>query len=412
MAKRGFYSIFSSWLKLLATPTSSLCGAGSMLSLKDTRKPVAFILLLLLSIYFLLELYLFVIVDYSPAGSYLPIDRNTSTWNCQASPYCSINAKGLFLGPTDFYIHKPLSIALNNGFHIDLYVSANFVSFLHIVVALLGSQLIANDAISVRRVGVLVYQFRNYLDCLDGVVAKEEHRRRGDIILMNQPTGGEGAFGYFVDGVSDGLGCIFLLTACLVHLQRHPYHRKVQQIMYTPLTSVSVGGNGALGGGGGANNHQKKGNCCKLETNCKESEYRTGWEVWVRKCLGLCRITRAGLPAVLFLNQLLLSSLFWNRNILLYGRMLEPGSAGLAGKEYSNGVASRVLHSPIMWLVIFGWRILNPLFLSDILLLAIFLDRMHEFLHLVQYWGFFVISCVAVVSEAYRGSVHRMMGKE
>lgn len=388
--------------------------------LKERTGPLALLLFLVtLSLYVILEFLLFLTVDSSPPGARLPLTTNSSEALCNASPFCVINTKSLLLGPVDFFLHKPISILLNDALHLDRLVSANFVSVGHILVAAVSVKLLAHESLLVRRLGVVAFELRNLLDSLDGVIARAHAQQ----IQTSHPTGllinpeaglssvHNGNFwGYAIDGICDGVGCILLMTGCLLFLQRHVHKRRIHHVVYSPLMVVLSKGNGAhVSSEEGvdvatcallSNNNSKgwsdesEAGIPEVTTKCANcvlcSLRRLGAQIWTALVAG------NGLPAFLFLLQLLLSSILWNKTILVYTDLLEGGRA-----------PADQLHSPFLWLIIFLWRLVNPMNLTELLLVAIFFDKMQDFLCVVQYVGFLVLFCVGALSEVHRSDMEK-----
>ncbi|CAL8104953.1 unnamed protein product [Orchesella dallaii] len=367
--------------------------------LKETRGPVAFTILLALSAFFILELYLFTVVDSSPPGVVLPISTNSSQAPCHSSPFCVLDVKSLLLSPMDFYINKPVAILLNRALCLDSVLSANFVSFSHIMFSLASVRFLAHDSLWFRRLGVLLFLLRNLFDSLDGVIAradaeklrihdpygksqvpqefklpwtmmKPENIMMPDQLLPNSESlGNSFTFGYFIDGICDGIGCLMLMTACFLYLQRHA-HRK-GQVCYSPLSLVSVNGirssistntNGTISSGSGSKTPITKFDynrpISKTFTKKVKDDYEEPapplygislifstltesiYKFMITICSGIsCGL---GLPAVLYLFQLLLSSILWNRDILIYSKILEGSPADSSD---DNHFKSKVIHS-------------------------------------------------------------------
>ena len=70
------------------------------------------------------------------------------------------------------------------------------------------------DSLGYRRVGVVLFQFRTFLDDLDGHVARVKRHIRGERSEI-------GTTGYYVDGICDGLGCIALMVGVFVFLKNN-----------------------------------------------------------------------------------------------------------------------------------------------------------------------------------------------
>jgi phosphatidylglycerophosphate synthase len=88
--------------------------------------------------------------------------------------------------------------------------------------------LIAMDSLGHRRLGVVLFQFRTFLDDLDGHVARASRNIRGERSEI-------GTMGYYVDGICDGLGCIALMIGVFVFLRNN-----VSWQLLIPLTDQTT----------------------------------------------------------------------------------------------------------------------------------------------------------------------------
>jgi len=73
------------------------------------------------------------------------------------------------------YLLQPLSEMLVDITHFPMLfpsISANHISYLGVVVAFVAARLILSDHLYIRRIGVLVFLVRQFLDDLDGLVAR------------------------------------------------------------------------------------------------------------------------------------------------------------------------------------------------------------------------------------------------
>lgn len=100
------------------------------------------------------------------------------------------------------------------GFSKSDLITPNMISFFHVFVAILAGRLVAFDSLGYRRVGVVLFQVRTFLDDLDGHVARVKRHIRGERSEI-------GTMGYYVDGICDGLGCIALMVGVFVFLRNN-----------------------------------------------------------------------------------------------------------------------------------------------------------------------------------------------
>jgi phosphatidylglycerophosphate synthase len=197
---------------------------------------------------FLLTLLVFLVIFYAYLDIHLflriqnyPIDRNLHkngtlsmqipsstpltpvlnysdvTWvNCHINPLCDVTVKALMLDHTNHYIFAPLATLFDDLVMISRsdFITPNMISFFHVFVACLAGKAIASDSLGYRRLGVVLFQIRTFLDDLDGHVARVKRHIRGERSEI-------GTTGYYVDGLCDGLGCIALMIGIFVFLRNN-----------------------------------------------------------------------------------------------------------------------------------------------------------------------------------------------
>jgi len=319
---------------------------------------------------------------YGPHGVTLPIERNQSCFQ----PFCTVNTKGLLLDPANFYIHTPLSDILVSKLKIEgsnYFLKANFITFAHIPVALIAAKFISKDSLTHRRFGVFLFEIRNFLDCLDGSLARAGIRHQNKMAhLQNLPEKKVSNFGFWIDGICDMIGCIFLYIAIICYSRKHPPKRSLTS--YSPLPSVVKSQSSSIG-----------------ETNDEEDNSKPPSLGRVRQLIRSVQLS-GGFNVILFALQTGLGSPFWNRYIVNYTNLLESteGSPLTTDPEVIS-LRSGLLHSPKMWLVIYAWRYVNPHFFVEVLLLAVFFDKIQEVLNATKWAGFFLLCTVITFSEIH-----------
>lgn len=143
------------------------------------------------------------------------ISYSDVTWvSCHINPICDITVKSLLLDHTNHYIFAPLATLFDDlvGFSRSDVITPNMISFFHVFVAILAGRLVAFDSLGYRRLGVVLFQFRTFLDDLDGHVARVKRHIRGERSEI-------GTTGYYVDGICDGLGVIALMIGVFIFLR-------------------------------------------------------------------------------------------------------------------------------------------------------------------------------------------------
>lgn len=95
---------------------------------------------------------------------------------------------------------------------------------------------LASESLLNRRIGVCIFQFRTFLDCVDGVVFRaHSHNKRYKSYY--------GDFGYYVDVVSDILGGTCLIIGCLLYFYKQRPPRAISARSYSyPSSPASEGG--------------------------------------------------------------------------------------------------------------------------------------------------------------------------
>lgn len=277
-----------------------------------------------------------------------------SWFSCDITPLCDVTVKGLLLDHTNHYLFSPLATVIDKLFTISdtLWITPNEISIFHVFIALLSGKCAASDSLSVRRIGVLLFEIRTFLDDMDGHVARVRKHIRGERSEI-------GTSGYYMDGICDFIGCVALIVGILIFLKNNPPRRGYLQL-HAILPPQ------------------------KDTTNATLSK---------------AKVTTKKIVHTLFCYsiQLIVSSAAWNRYIALYQDMLERNTVTRTQFVRQN----RIFKSTLFFAVIWIWRIANLHNMVHILLLAIFCDKLWEFLRAVQYIGFIILICVICVTEMH-----------
>lgn len=274
------------------------------------------------------------------------------TWiSCSINPLCYITVKAIFLDHTNHYLYAPAAEVLNFVLKLSRssVISANMISYFHVVIACLAGKLISLDNLCYRRVGVFMFQFRTILDDLDGQVARAKNNVKGERSEI-------GSSGFYVDGICDGLGCIALLTGVFFFLKK-PSRRGYYQLPIldskTPESTVLQ----------------------KLSLRTKEV---------VKKILS-------------FTGQLLLSSTAWNRYIAVYQDLLEKSDVTSKEIYRQNLIYKSNGFLFVAWL----WRIVNVHSLLHWLSFSIFCDKLWSFVITIQYFGYLFLLVAICATEMH-----------
>jgi len=310
-----------------------------------------------------------------PPGNILPSHNSTSSYSF--SPFCPIKVKLLMLPPSNQYVDEPLGYFTVKNTAIAEYISPNAASLIGVGVALVSARLMANPEIKYRHLGVLLFKVRDYIDGLDGNIARERNHSH-NIGQVANPS----SFGWMVDGVCDGFGDIFRFIAFIFVLHRALQSGK-QGVGYTllPIDISDKGMNLPV---------PSLPHCGKLRG-------------WLRCLLRFIATHQRALLIVVAVGlQSLFSSILWNYFMINYHRVLETdqywGDVNYEGVVEAQG---SILRSSSMWMVCYFWRLVNPQSITQVQLLAILYNREVEILLAVPLIGYLPSALVGLGSYVH-----------
>ncbi|XP_012154968.1 ceramide phosphoethanolamine synthase [Ceratitis capitata] len=277
--------------------------------------------------------------------------------SCDVNPLCHVTVKAVLLDHTNHYLFAPLASIFDNvvGISRSTLITANMISFFHVGVACLSGKMVSSDSLGYRRLGVVLFQFRTFLDDLDGHVARAKKHIHGERSEV-------GTSGYYIDGLCDGLGCIALLLGVFFYLKNNPPRRGYSQL---PMS----------------------------ESILPEPVTRPKMKSMTPKVVK---------KVVSFTGQLLVSSTAWNRYIAVYQDMLERNDVTQTQFLRQNITFRSAWFLSVAWM----WRIVNVHSLLHLVLLSIFCDKLWDFLKAIQYVGYVVLLIVICISEMHVLEAH------
>ncbi|KAJ8955969.1 hypothetical protein NQ314_006818 [Rhamnusium bicolor] len=144
------------------------------------------------------------------------INYKDITWiNCDINPLCDVTVKAVLLDHTNYYLFAPLVEIVDNILKISetKWITPNSISFFHIFVAVLSAKCVSSNSLAYRRIGVLLFEFRTWLDDLDGHVARVRKHIKGERSEI-------GTAGYYIDGICDAVGCTALIIGIFIFLKK------------------------------------------------------------------------------------------------------------------------------------------------------------------------------------------------
>ncbi|XP_050295340.1 ceramide phosphoethanolamine synthase [Anthonomus grandis grandis] len=320
-------------------------------------KVLVTLLFITLLYYSYMDYNLYVRIQNYPIESNPSLSNTTSrtpykavTWvPCNINPLCDVTVKALLLDHTNYYLFAPLVTIMDNLIHISdiKFLTPNVISFSHVFIAIMSAKCISSDNLAYRRMGVVLFEIRTWMDDLDGHVARVRKHIKGERSEV-------GTSGYYIDGLCDALGCIALILGIVVFFRNNPPRRGYMQL---PTEQT------------------KDGLYCG----------KVGMKKVLKK-LGF------------FVLQLIISSAAWNRYIAVFQDLLENETV-TGGLEYER--QNEILTSSFFYCICWLWRVVNIHNMLHFLLLAVFCDKLWEVLSYIQYLGFGILFTVICVTELY-----------
>lgn len=279
--------------------------------------------------------------------------------SCDTDPLCVVTVKALMLDYPNLYILSPLAAIIDRILGISkswTWVTPNMISGFHVFVAIWAGRFVASSSLWDRRMGVLLFEFRTWLDDLDGHVARKRKHITGE-------RSDVGSAGYWVDGICDGLGCIALMAGVFYFLKKNPPRRGYEKLP-------------------------------RIHPNVESQDVNTEIIYKKQRFRALIR------NMLLVTGHLLIVSIGWNRYISLYQDLLETdGNSSVTSKDDLYNRQSEVMRSGFFWVVTVAWRLINFHSAMDYLLIAIFLDRLWEYMKVLRWFGYVLPLIVVYITE-------------
>lgn len=278
---------------------------------------------------------------------------------CDLNPICTVTVKAMTLDHPNHYILSPLASLtdyLLSISHSWTWLTPNAISISHVVVAVIGARYITRSSLFHRRVGVVLFQVRAWLDDLDGHVARTRLNVKGE-------RSDVGSIGYLVDGLCDGLGCIALVIGVFFFLKRNSNRTGYERLPIRTLSSST------------------------------SSSYNS---------VSSTSFWRSPLYNVLMVGlHLSLTSIAWNRYISVYQDLLESDVPSMLSREDLYDRQTVVFRSSSFWTITLAWKIFNFHAMMDYMLLAIFLDRIWEYVRFAWWQLPTVLFLLVLISELH-----------
>ncbi|CAG2113334.1 unnamed protein product [Medioppia subpectinata] len=271
------------------------------------------------------------------------------TFNANTSQPCpQIYAKTVMLDHVNNYIMSPLSREFEDTIHLTARfpsLTANQVSYFGVLVAVVAARVVLSDTLCVRRLAVGLFLVRQFVDDLDGLVARIRigMDRNVDVSIT-------GTTGYAVDGICDAIGFTVFVVAVFAHSLRNTNYK------YKPI----IDGDG--------------------ESRAKRLLLRN---------------------YALFGLQMALSCVLWNRYIDVFHRLLEVHPSVTTVQIFKSR-----LQWLIMWLWrCYG----NAHQLMIFFLMSVWLNRSDQFVQCVHFIGFVALIGLSFLTEMHLNDIENYL---
>lgn len=263
------------------------------------------------------------------------------------NPFRPLPVKKIMMADVTHYIRSPLAELVELKLHfseIFPFISANTISIFHCILSIVCIRFFISDSLFTRQLGVVIFQFRNFLDSLDGVIYRAHAKK---LVYKSH----YGSLGYYVDALSDVFGGICIIGSIAIHLFKNPPKKQSKwfRLSIDDVESSSSTGSNLL-----LNSNQK---LLSPQNNTYNQQY-------VSKAVILISVLSLGI-------RFGLSALFWDRSVHSYEDLLDSKPQN----ELHKQLQINVLNSTITIFIMFMWRFMCALSLQDMILASIFIDK-------------------------------------
>lgn len=129
-------------------------------------------------------------------------------------------------------MQSPIAEFVESNLHFTQHfpsITANSISIFHCFLSIVCVKFFSSESLFRRRIGVLIFEFRSFLDCLDGVVFRANKKFARYKSYHNE-------IGYYIDGLSDVLGGTCLIIGCYLYFNKHRPSRSKLHPLHQPLS--------------------------------------------------------------------------------------------------------------------------------------------------------------------------------
>lgn len=134
------------------------------------------------------------------------------------SPLRPLSAKLLMMDHMAHYVYQPIAESMVSIFEptgIYLFITPNVISISGLVLGFVSGKFASMQSLHHRRIGVIIFQFRMWLDVLDGVVFR--HTSGNPVYKSHRSS-----LGFFIDIDCDIISGVAFAFGCLFYLWKYP----------------------------------------------------------------------------------------------------------------------------------------------------------------------------------------------
>lgn len=344
------------------------------------------------------------------------INTTTMVLNSKIDPFSTFNpltVKLIMIDHMSHYIHDRLARFLVDYMCITRIfpISANAVSFLGLLAALIGSWLTISDKLMYRQFGALLFECRNLADALDGVFSRARKREHAEYLLSQNikadaPTFAStyGSFGYNVDIIADVIGGAFFCAAIFYRFLKRPPYKPLSERQSPRHAKKSVDINN--------NENLSSFKYTQLEMdeipNSKNSESDNQFQVKVSDSVikafsaepeqtnsssRYFTSKEVKFIVVSFGLRILLTGGIWDHYVHKYHDLLMNFSPNPTLRKFQGDA----FKSTGLWIIMWSWRLINGCALFEHLCFSTLFDKLWDYLVWTTYigWGFLIFLTAA-----------------
>lgn len=290
------------------------------------------------------------------------------------------------------YIYLPFCTWANGVFHISEipWMSPNVVTALHFFVAIICGRMFASASLFLRRIAVLLYEFRSMLDILDGVIYRAQSKSKDFI-------SGWGTYGYMFDGLADTLGGLFIMVGTLYRFNKYPPLKNADTLakLKTKHKAMDVEG-------GAGDRLLLSDSTCGGSDACYSGEEESGGYYGLKY-----RYTRKHINfiTIFFTFTVILRSALWDHFNHNYHNLL-----GLKRADIPPERQAEVLNYSSTWFCIWLWKVHSADAFLHYALIAIFFGKLWRWLRFNLYASIPNIAIVALICQFHLMQMRSLLG--